>query len=362
MKNIRFSVFAAILLCSVVHFGCDTGSELVLEQEQKGELEYEYVEVDLALKAKLDQMADTDAVGGEPQIEFYDDREPIKRFWSEEDYLISADLIWENSRLTGAPIRIHQSLERYLEYQHLIPIEELALVNYEARLIIGDTLYTLSETSYLVQHIDGPVDEEIDLSTFDPSREMKDYLTKLLQDHGASRLTDVMVLRKSKDPCEKDFPCGKPSRFGFLAGSDPTRSVDHTRICVADFNYPMLRVNSHDSVFTPNAPGAVLMWNTSYTTRWGGVKRRRGIANTQFFKYRKMNNTSGLDYVRSRDIPNEKSASVSVTVTTSRGSKSSSGRLSTWSSMRRTGGRGTRSKHSATFSGVSGLPKDYCIK
>ena len=359
----RIYVFAAILLCSVVHFGCDTGSELVLEREQKGELEYEYVEVDLALKAKLDQMVDTDAVGGEPQIEFYDDREPIRRFWSSEDYLISADLIWENSHLTGAPIRIHQSLERYLEYQYLIPIEELALVNYEGRLIIGDTLYTLSETSYLVQHIDGPVDEEIDLSTFDPSREMKDYLTELLQDHGASRLSDVLVLRKSEDPCEKnDYPCNKPDYFAFVGGSDPTRSVDHTRLCVADFNYPKLRINPHDSDLTPNAPGAVLMWNTSYTTRWGGVTRRRGIANTQFFKYRKINTSDALDYVRSTDLPNGQSTSVSVTVTTSRGSKSSSGRLSTWSSMRRTGGRGTRSKHSATFSGVSGLPKDYCVK
>ncbi len=66
MKNIKLPVLSAILLCSVVHFGCDTGSDLFLEKEENEEMEYEYVEVDLALMAKLGQMTDTDAVGGEP--------------------------------------------------------------------------------------------------------------------------------------------------------------------------------------------------------------------------------------------------------------------------------------------------------
>ena len=51
MKNIKLPIFAAILLCSVVHFGCDSGSKLFLEKEENGEMEYEYVEVDLALMA-----------------------------------------------------------------------------------------------------------------------------------------------------------------------------------------------------------------------------------------------------------------------------------------------------------------------
>lgn len=359
MKIFKTYVFAAILLCSVVHFGCDTGSELVLEREQKGELEYEYVEVDLALKAKLDQMADTDAVGGEPQIEFYDDREPIRRFWSSEDYLISADLIWENSHLTGAPIRIHQSLERYLEYQYLIPIEELALVNYEGRLIIGDTLYTLSETSYLVQHVDGPVTEEIELSIFDPSREMKDYLTKLLKDHGASRLTDVLVTRKSANSSGVQSGCGRPNDFGFAGGVHPARSIRYTDMCTADFNYPKARVNSYDADLTLNAPGAVVMWNTSYTT-WTGLSRR-GIANTQFFKYRTSPSTRFLDYLRASDLPSGQIASVRATAITSYGSSTRYGILSVWASKRRRGGRGTRSRHSATLSGVSGLPSNYTI-
>ena len=353
MKNTTLPV-VAILLCSVVYFGCDTGSELFVEKEKNGDLEYEYVEVDLALMAKLGRMTDTNAVGGEPQIEFFDDREPIKRFWSEEDYYISADLIWEKSRLTGEPILIHQSLQRYLEYQQLIPIEELALVNYEGRLIIGDTLYTLSETSYLAQHIDGPVAEEIDLSAFDPSREMKDYLTKLLQDQGASRLTDALTSHKSANSSEV-HSCGGPDNFGFVGGSNPARSVDHTDMCIDDFNYPSIRVNPGDSDRTSNAPGAVVMWNTSYKT-WTGA--RRGIANTRFFKYRVVNGGRVLDYVSNADLPNGQAASVDVTVTTSRGSSSSSGRLSTWASKRRTRGRSTRSEHSATFDGVSGLPDE----
>ena len=110
------------------------------------------MEVDLALIAKLDEIGDTDAAGGEPQIKFFDDQEPIKRFRSSEDYHISADLIWKQSRLAGEAILIHRSLQQYLEYKYFIPIEELALVNYEGRLIIGDTLYTLSGTSYMKQH------------------------------------------------------------------------------------------------------------------------------------------------------------------------------------------------------------------
>ena len=357
MKNTTLPV-VAILLCSVVYFGCDTGSELFVEKEKNGAMEYEYVEVDLALMAKLGQMTDANAVGGEPQIEFFDDRLPIKRFWSEEDYYISADLIWEKSRLTGEPILIHQSLQRYLEYEQLIPLEELALVNYEGRLIIGDTLYTLAGTSYMKQHVDGPVVEEIDLSAFDPSQEMKDYLTKLLQNQGASRLTDVLVLGKSTNSSEV-HSCGEPNNFGFVGGSNPTRSVDHTDMCIENFNYPSIRVNPTDSEFTSNSPGAVVMWNTSYKT-WTGA--RRGIANTQFFKYRVVNGGSVLDYVNSADLPNGQVASVRVTVTTSRGSSRSSGRLLTWASKRRTRGRTTRSVHSATFGGVSGLPHNFAIK
>ncbi len=348
MKNIKLPVLSAILLCSVVHFGCDTGSDLFLEKEENEEMEYEYVEVDLALMAKLGQMTDTDAVGGEPQIEFFDDQEPIKRFWSYEDYYISADLIFEKSRLTGEPILIHQSLQRYLEYKQLIPPEELALVNYEGRLIIGDTLYTLAGTSYMKQHVDDPVAGVIDLSVFDPSREMKDYLSRLLEDQGVSRLTDALISHKSANPS-----CGRPSDFGFAGGTNPARSVRYTDMCAWDFNYPSIKANPGDTEFTSNSPGAVVMWNTSYTT-W--TRARRGIANTRFFKYRNSNGGYFLDYVSSADLPAGQTVSVSVTVITSRGRSSGHGTLSTWASKRRTGGRGTRSTHSASLGGVSGLP------
>jgi len=252
MKDTKLPIFVVILLCLFAHFGCDSGSELFLGKEEKGAMEYEYVEVDLALMAKLDQITDEDAAGGEPQIEFFDDREPIRRFWSYEDYYTSVDLISKKSRLTGEPILLHQFLQKYLEYKHLIPIEELALVNYEGRLIIEDTLYTLAGTSYTKQHIDDLNTEVVNLSVFDPSRKMRDYLSKLIQDQGTLRVTDALISQMSAKSSEEKYPCNKPNYFTFVGGSDPTRSSD-TDMCVADFNYPSIRVNPTDYKRTSNS-------------------------------------------------------------------------------------------------------------
>ena len=231
-------------------------------------------------------------------------------------------------------------------------------MNYEGRLAIGDTLYTLAGTSYMKQHVDDPVAEVIDLSAFDPSREMKDYLTKLLQDQGASRLTDVLVLGKSTNSSGIEVNCARPSDFGFAGGTNPARSNEHTDMCTWDFDYPSIKANPGDNEFTSNSPGAVVMWNTSYKT-WTGA--RRGIAHTRFFKYRDANGGYFLDYVSNTDLPSGQAASVSVRVTTSRGSSSSSGILSTWASKRRTRGRGTRSTHTAVLRGVSGLPINHPV-
>ena len=359
MLSIRFTIFAIILFCSAVHFGCDTGSELFAEESGNQELEYKYVEVDVALMAKLDEMADTDAVVGEPQIKFFADRDPIKRFKSREDYEISVDLTWEQSRLLGEPILIHQSLQRYLRYKHLVPVEELALVNYEGRLIIGDTLYTLAGTSYMKQHVDETAAEVMNLSVFDPSRELKEYLNRLLQDQGVSRLTDAMISHKSAKSSTKEPACNAPNYFAFVGGSDPTRSVRGTHMCVWDFNYPKIKVDPGDTRFTENAPGAVLMWNTAYTT-WTGF--RRGIARTQFFKYRVVHNgASALDYVRDSDVPQHQRVTVKVMVQTSIGTSTRSGRLVTWASRSRRARRGVGSEHSATWSGVSGLPDEHWV-
>ncbi len=160
-------------------------------------------------------------------------------------------------------------------------------------------------------------------------------------------------LSKSANSAGIQSGCGSPADFGFAAGTNPARSITNTYMCAADFNYPSIKVNSGDSDFTPNSPGTVLMWNTSYTT-WTGSGR--GIANTEFFKYRNSNGGYFLNPVSSTDLPSGQSTSVSVTVITSRGSSSGHGTLSTWASMRRTRGRGTRSKHSAAVRGVSGLP------
>ncbi len=203
------------------------------------------------------------------------------------------------------------------------------------------------------QHVDDPVAEVVD-----PSREMKDYLSRLLQDQGVLRVTDALISHKSENSSGVQSSCNRPDHFAFVGGSDPTRSVDHTDMCVYDFNYPSIRVNPSDYEFTSSALGAVVMWNTSYKT-WTGA--RRGIANTQFFKYRVVNGGRALDYVRTADLPDGQTASVNVTVTTSRGSSSGSGRLSTWATKRRTRGRSTRSTHTATLGGVTGLPENEPI-
>jgi len=341
-----------------MYFGCDSGSEILMEEVDKTELEYKYTEVDLDLMAKLSQISEEDAVGGEPQIEFYYDQQPIKRFRSYDDFYTSSDLIVENSRLTGAPILIHESLQRYLEYQYFIPLEELALVNYQGQLIIGDTLYTLVDTSYKKRHLDDQLADIIGLSAFSPSQEIRDILTELLLKKGIDRVSDALILKKDVTLSGVQSGCGRPNNFAFVGGSDPTRSVDHTDMCVADFNYPSIRVNPSDYELTSNAPGAVVMWNTSYKT-WTGA--RRGIANTRLFKYRTINGSRALDYVGIYDLPQGQYSQVRVIVTTSRGSSSSRGTVSTWASKRRTRGRGTRSTHTAVVSGVSGLPSDYRI-
>jgi len=339
-----------------MYFGCDSGSELFIEDNDKPELEYEDVEVDLDLMAKLSQISEEDAVGGEPQIEFYDDQQPIKRFRSYDDFYTSTDLIAENSRLTGAPVMIHGALKQYLEYQFFVPSEELAFVNYKGQLIIGDTLYTLIGTSYQKQHVDDQVSEIIDLSLFNPSDEVRDILSQLLIKQGLTRVSDALTLNHHSKSAGVQSGCGRPDDFGFVGGSDPTRSVRHTDMCVADFNYPSIRVDPSDYEFTSNAPGAVVMWNTSYTT-WTGA--RRGIANTQFFKYRVVNGGRALAYLNSFDIPHGLTTQVKVTVYTKHYFSSKVGALSVWESVPRN--RGTSSKHSASYQGVTGLPNYYPI-
>ncbi len=355
MKNLSFRLTVIIAFC-VVCWGCD--SELLIEADDKIELEYEYVEVDLDLMARLNQISGENAFDGEPQIEFYHDQQPIKRFRSYDDFYISADLVAENSRLTGAPILIHASLQKYIEYKYLLPSEELAFVNYLGRLIIGDTLYTLADTYYKKQHLDDQVADIIGLPEFNPSQDLRDFLSEILEKHGVDRVSDAFDFKKNATYSGVQSGCGDPDDFGFVGGSDPTRSVSYTDMCVADFNYPSIRLNPSDYELTPNAPGAVVMWNTSYKT-WTGA--RRGIANTRLFKYRVVNGSRSLDYARLYDLPRGQYTRVSVIVSTSKGRSSSYGTVSTWASHSRKRGRGTRSEHTAIVTGVANLPSGYRV-
>ncbi len=109
------------------------------------------------------------------------------------------------------------------------------------------------------------------------------------------------------------------------------------------------------------------MWNTSYRT-WTNTSR--GEAYTVFYKYRTINNVATLDRVGSFDIPYGMSPSTEVTVITNRRRKwscrnenhyrssFSSGTLSAGVGIDRCRGQGTRSAHTATLTGVYGLPNE----
>ena len=62
-------------------------------------------------------------------------------------------------------------------------------------------------------------------------------------------------------------------------------------MCVHDFNYSGIKVDPGDLGYTPNAPGAIVMWNTSYTT-WSGAPWAE--AYTAFYKYRTVHDKPNL--------------------------------------------------------------------
>jgi len=195
------------------------------------------------------------------EIEFIEEKFSIKRFRSFEDYGITTALILEQSHLTETPIQIHESLRYYLKFKRLIPYVELALANHESKLIVGDTLYSLHGNSYSKQKIDSSGYQSFELVEHDPIEAMTAHLTLFMQTKGTSRVTEAWARHKSLNLSGIDESCGGPNDFDFV--SDPSRNTQHTDMCVMDFNYPRIKINPNDIGFTPNAPGAVVMWNTS---------------------------------------------------------------------------------------------------
>ena len=134
-------------------------------------------------------------------------------------------------------------------------------------------------------------------------------------------------------------------------------------MCVDDFNYPGIRVNPGDLGYTLNAPGAVVMWNTSYTT-WSQVAWAE--AYTVFYKYRTINGEATLDEVVATDLPQGVAYSTYAKVQTkkrkwfgcsdARRTSVAYGGLSTRVNIKRCAGTGTQSWHTAFMSGVPGLP------
>ena len=188
-----------------------------------------------------------------------------------------------------------------------------------------------------------------------------------MQDQKASRVTEALLtVSKSENFSEIQSGCGRPNTFEFM--SNPTRNNSYTDMCVQDFSYPSVKVDPSDLNRTPNAPGAVVMWNTSYTT-WTGA--RRSIAYTRFYKYRKINDKSTLSILANSDLPSNVAISTKVTVETRRKSwigcsrknvsNTEYGGISTYASVRRCARRGTWSWHTASLTGVSSLPIRYNI-
>lgn len=354
------------MFCFVsVLMGCDSGSDYFTEES----LEFEYVELDTAKMAVLELEDEERSINGEPLVEFTSERSLIKRFQTPDDFYITAELIAEEARLIGTPIIIHESLKEYLRFQHTIPLSELSLVNHQGKIIIGDTLYSLNGDYYTKRHIDSDVNHEVELTEIDPIGEIGSYLTSIIQVSGVTRVTDALNVLKSDSGSQGvQRSCGTPEDHEFAPGSYIGRS-DNTDICVWDFTYPGIR-NSGDVGYTPNVPGAVAMWNTSYRSWVGGS---RGEAYTVFYKYQTESGISSLHTVSYGDLPTGQVAISKATVTTFKRrswwrcssvrtrSNTSYGELYTRTSIDRCNGTGTQSEHTASLTNVTNLPSAYSI-
>ncbi len=358
MKRITLLLYLSFALgLSILVMNCNNDSVY-----HEPELNFENVEVSEKMLDYLENLYETGSPEREPTIEFTSHPAPIKRFRSFEDYDITVDLLDAHSRLTGQPVKIHQSLEPYLRYRRIIPAVELSLVNHEGKIIIGDTLFSLLGDSYAIRPLHGNDSHTFPFNIFDPVKAVAEHLTAAMHTHGASRVTEIWAAAS-----KTLSGCGGPDDFTFV--SDPSRS-SYTDICVADFTYAYIRVNSEDCGFTPNAPGAVVMWNTSYVT-WSGLAWAE--AYSRFYKYRLINGQSVLDIVTQSDLPQGMIASAEATVSTKkrkgfgcsktkRRTNTDYGGLSMRADIKRYAGTGTTSKHTLRIDGASGLPRaDYTV-
>ncbi len=357
--------FVFCLFLVSIFVGCDSSSDYFIEES----LEYEYVELDTTKMAALELVEEKSSIKGEPLIEFISEHSLIKRFSTLDDFYIAAELVAEEARLIGTPILIHEALQEYLRFGHTIPLSELSLVNHEGKIIIGDTLYSLHGNSYSKRHIDGNLTHDVELTEFDPVEEIAVYLTTFIQARGVSRVTDALIPRKSASGLKGvQASCGIPDNLDFAPGAYIGKS-ENTDICVWDFTYPGIR-NSGAVGYSPNVPGAVVMWNSSYRSWTGGS---RGEAYTVFYKYQTVDGSSELHRVRYGDLPTRQVAISKATVTTFKRrswwrcssvrtrSNTSYGELSTRVSIDRCNGTGTRSEHTASLTNVFSLPSAYRI-
>ena len=284
------------------------------------------------------------------------------RFRSFEDYDVTFDLLDAHSRLTGQPVTVHQLLKPYLKYLRIIPAVEHSLVNHEGKITIGDTLFNSLGDSYTIRPLHGIDSRTIPFNIFDPIKAVAEHLTAAIHTHGASRVTEIWNAASNTLS-----GCGGPDDDTVV--SDRSRN-SFTDICVAHSTYACIRVNLGDCGFTPNTPGAVVMWNISYVT-WSGLAWAE--AYSRFYKYRLIDGQSVLDIVTQSDLPQGMIASAEATISTKkrkrfgcsktkRRTNTDYGGLSMRADIKRYAGSGTTSKHTLRIDGASGLPRaDYTV-
>ena len=301
----------------------------------------------------------------EPIIEFTTVVAPIKRFRSFEDYDASLELAWEQSRLTGTPLLIQESLKPYLKFARDIPPAELAMVNHEGKVIIVDTLYSLHGDSYSKRHIAGGQPQVFALEIYYPPYAMAQLLNAAMQ---TVQVSSAMGIWGAQNSSGTQSGCGSPNNFNFV--TTPGQRPNQTYMCVADFTYPQIRLNPGDYDYTSNGPGAVVMWNTSYRT-WS--HRAWAESYTVYYKYINVDGESKLATVGIGDLPNTVAYSTWTKVQTKKrrgfgchkkkkNTSEARGGLSTRANVKRCAGTGTQSWHTALMTGINGLPNNRYLE
>ncbi len=175
--------------------------------------DFEYVTIDAQEIESLEALAASGAQAQAPTFEFNAGNRPVQRFASAAEYEGALDFTMEESTLRGVPIKIHHALRRYVKFSRMVPMIELAMVNQDGQLIVGDTLYTLRNASYSKRHIASQEEATFPLEKFDPSATMESRLNAELTKR---QLSSVVELFGAQGATGELSGCGRSNDFDFL--------------------------------------------------------------------------------------------------------------------------------------------------